>query len=66
VDVVGARRDHPAVAQTIRLRPPRRRRPMRPPQFPAKPRSGHGRAWINGNEVGGTDARYAHLDRSYD
>jgi hypothetical protein len=26
----------------------------------------HGRAWINGNEVGGVDPRYAHLDRSYD
>jgi hypothetical protein len=25
-----------------------------------------GRAWINGREVGGTDPRYAHLDRSYD
>jgi hypothetical protein len=25
-----------------------------------------GRAWINGNEVGGTDPRYAHLNRSYD
>ena len=26
----------------------------------------HGRAWINGNEVGGSDPRYAHLNRSYD
>ena len=26
----------------------------------------HGRAWINGDEVGGSDPRYAHLDRSYD
>jgi hypothetical protein len=26
----------------------------------------HGRAWINGNEVGGSDPRFAHLDRSYD
>jgi hypothetical protein len=25
-----------------------------------------GRAWINGAEVGGTDPRYAHLNRSYD
>jgi hypothetical protein len=25
-----------------------------------------GRAWINGSEVGGADARYAHLNRSYD
>jgi hypothetical protein len=26
----------------------------------------HGRAWINGSEVGGADPRFAHLDRSYD
>jgi hypothetical protein len=26
----------------------------------------HGRAWINGDEVGGSDPRFAHLDRSYD
>jgi len=25
-----------------------------------------GRAWINGREVGGADARYAHLAGSYD
>ena len=25
-----------------------------------------GRAWINGREVGGSDARFAHLGRSYD
>jgi hypothetical protein len=25
-----------------------------------------GRAWINGDEVGGPDPRFAHLDRSYD
>lgn len=25
-----------------------------------------GRAWINGREVGGSDARYAHLSRSHD
>jgi hypothetical protein len=25
-----------------------------------------GRAWVNGREVGGVDARYAHLDRSHD
>jgi hypothetical protein len=25
-----------------------------------------GRAWINGHEVGGTDPRFAHLNRSYD
>ena len=25
-----------------------------------------GRAWINGREVGGTDALYAHLSDSYD
>ena len=26
----------------------------------------HGRAWINGNEVGGCDPRFEHLNRSYD
>lgn len=25
-----------------------------------------GRAWINGREVGGADARFAHLGRSHD
>ena len=25
-----------------------------------------GRAWINGREVGGRDARFVHLERSYD
>ncbi len=30
------------------------------------PRSGSGRAWINGREVGGQNPRYAHLHRSYD
>ena len=27
--------------------------------------SGSGRAWINGRDVGGTDARYVHLGHSY-
>ena len=27
---------------------------------------GRGRAWINGREVGGEHARFAHLSRSYD
>ncbi len=30
------------------------------------PRSGSGRAWINGREVGGVEKRYAHLTRSHD
>jgi hypothetical protein len=25
-----------------------------------------GRAWLNGREVGGTEARFGHLARSYD
>ena len=29
------------------------------------PRGG-GRAWINGREVGGSDARYGHLAQSHD
>jgi hypothetical protein len=60
-----ARRDHPHVAQTIQLNPPRRRKPIKPPRVP-KPPPSRGRAWINGSEVGGTDPRFAHLDRSYD
>jgi hypothetical protein len=38
---------------------PRRIRPVEPS---AKP----GRAWINGREVGGTDARFAHLSAGSD
>ena len=45
----------------------------RPGSAPAKPDPtkipfflNHGRAWINGDEVGGSDPRYAHLNRSYD
>ena len=26
----------------------------------------HGRAWLNGGEAGGCEARYAHLERSHD
>jgi hypothetical protein len=57
------------VAETTQLRPARRRltdakkRPA-PPRKPVLMR--FGRAWINGSEVGGTDPRYAHLNRSYD
>ena len=32
----------------------------------AQRKLGHGRAWINGREVGGTEPRYAHLALSYD
>ena len=53
------------MAPTIRLPPPRRRKPIKLPRVP-KPPAGRGRAWINGSEVGGTDPRFAHLDRSYD
>lgn len=42
-----------------------RRRPAAT-RTPAAAVPGGGRAWINGREVGGTDPRYAHLDRSYD
>ena len=27
---------------------------------------GHGRAWINGREVGGENPRFAHLSRTHD
>jgi hypothetical protein len=48
--------------------PPRRRpRPPKPPlRTPKLPFLDKGRAWINGNEVGGSDPRFAHLNRSYD
>lgn len=59
-----------AVAQTIQIKPARqrngRRRAAPPPQSKRKLREQAGRAWINGAEVGGSDARFAHLDRSYD
>jgi hypothetical protein len=60
-----------AVAQTTPLLPhraakkraarPRAARQERPPLW-----TPGGRAWINGREVGGTDPRFAHLNRSYD
>jgi hypothetical protein len=57
------------VAQLTPLRPTRadRRRTAKSPHKPREPLwSNGGRAWINGSEVGGTDPRYAHLNRSYD
>lgn len=33
---------------------------------PAERRSGGGRAWINGREVGGRGVRFEHLDGSHD
>jgi hypothetical protein len=61
----------PAVAELKSLRPPRLQRarrtsPPRPPG-PRQPLFGDpGRAWINGVEVGGTNPRYAHLNRTHD
>jgi hypothetical protein len=63
------------VAKTIPMKPATRgtRRRKKPESAPAKPEPvrvpfflNHGRAWINGSEVGGSDPRYAHLNRSYD
>jgi hypothetical protein len=65
------------VAKTIQMRSARRERQARKTAAAAaEARSqdrlqvpfflNHGRAWINGNEVGGADPRYAHLNRSYD
>jgi hypothetical protein len=59
------------VADPKALRPHRPRRTRRtswtPPSKPREPLfTDGGRAWINGAEVGGTDPRYAHLNRSYD
>ncbi len=34
------------------------------PAYPEPPR--HGRAWLNGHELGGADRRYAHLTRAHD
>jgi hypothetical protein len=48
----------------------RRSGPAKKPSGPPRPRKPvlirFGRAWINGAEVGGTDPRWSHLDRSYD
>ena len=33
---------------------------------PVEPSDKQGRAWINGREVGGTDARFVHLSRGSD
>lgn len=53
--------------QPIPMRPQRgRRQPEKPPKVVRKPLIRYGRAWINGNEVGGVDPRFSHLDRSYD
>lgn len=59
------------MAETIKLRPTwGRSGPSKKPPRPPRPRKPvlmkFGRAWINGAEVGGTDPRFAHLDRSYD
>ena len=59
----------PPVAQTTSLSPYRsaKRRRDRPPRADRSPLfTPGGRAWINGREVGGTDPRFAHLNRSYD
>jgi hypothetical protein len=63
------------VARTIPMKPGGRgNRPKKKPESaPAKPEPtkipfflNHGRAWINGAEVGGSDPRFAHLNDSYD
>ena len=65
------------MAKTIQMRSARRRAKAKkaaPAPAATRPRDGlqvpfflnHGRAWINGKEVGGADPRFAHLDRSYD
>jgi hypothetical protein len=57
------------MAQLTPLRPTRaiRRSSAKAPPKALEPLfAARGRAWINGSEVGGTDPRYAHLNRSYD
>jgi hypothetical protein len=59
----------PPMAQLTPLHPTRaiRRRSAKRPAKPREPLfAASGRAWINGSEVGGTNPRYAHLNRSYD
>ena len=59
----------PPVAQLTPLHPTRaiRRKTAKTPPKQREPLwVNRGRAWINGSEVGGTDPRYAHLNRSYD
>lgn len=60
------RRERRRMARTIDAR--RRLSPSRERPAPAGglPAPVHGRAWINGIEVGGADPRYAHLARSHD
>jgi hypothetical protein len=65
----GGGRTMPPVAQLTPRRRGRagRRSAVKPPPQPREPLwVNRGRAWINGSEVGGTDPRYAHLNRSYD
>jgi hypothetical protein len=63
------------VAKTISLRSARSRRQARKSAEAATARAqarrlsllfDHGRAWINGSEVGGCDPRFEHLNHSYD
>jgi hypothetical protein len=64
------------VAKTVSMKTARRRSrarkaaesaAARPPLAEPVAFSLHqGRAWINGDEVGGSDPRFAHLNRSYD
>jgi hypothetical protein len=63
------------VEKTVSMKTAKRRSHSRKAgeSAPAKPQPtkvpfflDHGRAWINGSEVGGSDPRYAHLNHSYD
>jgi len=60
------------MAKTVSLRSARRQKARRAAESAAARTRpvpfflNHGRAWINGDEVGGSDPRFAHLNRSYD
>jgi hypothetical protein len=53
-----------AMTNPLLLLAPRRERPRRHAQIERG--TARGRAWINGREVGGTEARFAHLRGGYD
>jgi hypothetical protein len=55
------RRSRAKKAAATKAPPARSQDPLSTPFF-----LNHGRAWINGDEVGGSDPRFAHLNRSYD
>ena len=57
----------PSVTTPLLMLAPRRARPQRSPRDrTSEVGATRGRAWINGREVGGTPARFAHLLGGHD